>query len=287
MTPRIETDGHVPDSKVAKPYDPTPRERRAVEASAATRQARPPVPPLKITATEPSTQVVSVAHPDQAFGEEVLASALGSAEPTFMRGLLLQLANVANITRTDREEQLNFILSMVLGVEPRDPIETMIASQMAAIHNALMDTARIFNGITTIEEQDSTSNALNKLARTFAIQVDTLKRYRTGGEQRVVVQHMNISEGGQAIVGNVTVAGRGGTINRRQPHDQRVSLPEGAALHRDCEADATAVSVPGRARLDRVPVSWCRGWRAQRVAQRRVSDWASHGRGGGGTACIA
>jgi hypothetical protein len=34
--------------------------------------------------------------------------------------------------------------------------------------------------------------------------MEALKRYRTGGEQMVTVQHVNVSEGGQAIVGNVT-----------------------------------------------------------------------------------
>ena len=55
---------------------------------------------------------------------------------------------------------------------------------------------------------DSTERALNKLARTFAAQVEALKRYRTGGEQTVTVQHVSVSDGGQAIVGNVTQASR-------------------------------------------------------------------------------
>ena len=44
----------------------------------------------------------------------------------------------------------------------------------------------------------------NKLARTFAVQVEALKRYRTGGEQKVTVQHVTVNEGGQAIVGSVS-----------------------------------------------------------------------------------
>jgi hypothetical protein len=42
--------------------------------------------------------------------------------------------------------------------------------------------------------------------RTFATQLEALKRYRTGGEQKVTVQHVSVSEGGQTIVGNVTHA---------------------------------------------------------------------------------
>jgi hypothetical protein len=46
--------------------------------------------------------------------------------------------------------------------------------------------------------------------------MEALKRYRTGGEQTVTVQHVNVSEGGQAIVGNVT-------------QGQRDMAPNGAA----------------------------------------------------------
>lgn len=39
--------------------------------------------------------------------------------------------------------------------------------------------------------------------------MEALKRYRSGGEQKVTVQHVNVAEGGQAIVGNVNAAPRG------------------------------------------------------------------------------
>ena len=38
------------------------------------------------------------------------------------------------------------------------------------------------------------------------MQMEALKRHRTGGEQKVTVQHVSVGEGGQAIVGNVTQA---------------------------------------------------------------------------------
>ena len=62
---------------------------------------------------------------------------------------------------------------------------------------------------TTLHQQDSAERALNKLARTFASQVEALKRYRTGGEQKVTVQHVTVSDNAQAIVGNVSAGGGG------------------------------------------------------------------------------
>ena len=46
-------------------------------------------------------------------------------------------------------------------------------------------------------------------ARTYATQMEALKRYRTGGEQKVTVHHVSVNEGGQAIVGNVNQAASG------------------------------------------------------------------------------
>ncbi len=46
-----------------------------------------------------------------------------------------------------------------------------------------------------------------KLLRTYTAQIDALARLRRGGEQRVIVQHVYVNEGGQAIVGNVNQPG--------------------------------------------------------------------------------
>jgi len=38
------------------------------------------------------------------------------------------------------------------------------------------------------------------------MQMEALKRYRSGVEQKVTLQHVSVAEGGQAIIGNVTQA---------------------------------------------------------------------------------
>ena len=71
------------------------------------------------------------------------------------------------------------------------------------MRNATMVAARRLSQVETIPQQDSASSMLNKLARTFAAQVEALKRYRSAGEQTIKVQHVTVNEGGQAIVGNL------------------------------------------------------------------------------------
>src|SRR5262252_4930916 len=78
--------------------------------------------------------------------------------------------------------------------KPKDQVEAMLAAQMAAIHRTTMTFARRLANVETIAQQDSAERALNKLARTYAMQMEALKRYRTGGEQKVTVQHVSVNE---------------------------------------------------------------------------------------------
>jgi hypothetical protein len=63
---------------------------------------------------------------------------------------------------------------------------------MASIHLMTMRVCNQLAGGITKEGVDYAERALNKLARTFATQVETLKKYRTGGEQKVTVQHVSV-----------------------------------------------------------------------------------------------
>ena len=76
----------------------------------------------------------------------------------------------------------------------------------------------------TIHHRDRAERAFNKLARTFTTQVEALKRHRTGGQQKVTVEHVHVHEGGQAIVGHVEHSAEGGTKKRNeQPHAKEIT----------------------------------------------------------------
>jgi hypothetical protein len=139
--------------------------------------------------------------------------ALGTTDPDFLDGMLLQLLNAGSRAGKVDERGLNFLLSVVKGVKPRDQVEALLAAQMAAVHAATMTFAFRLGRTETIPQQDSAERAFNKLARTFAAQVEALKRYRSRGDQTVRVEHVTVNEGGQAIVGNVNHGGRGAPKN--------------------------------------------------------------------------
>jgi hypothetical protein len=126
------------------------------------------------------------------------------ADDDFLAGLLRQLVRFGS--RGGDGDDV-FMTSIVKGIKPRDQLEILLAAQMAAVHVATMTSAQRLARADNMLMQDSAERAFNKLARTFATQMEALKRYRTGAEQKVV-QHVSISDGGQAIVGNVTQAPR-------------------------------------------------------------------------------
>jgi hypothetical protein len=183
----------------------TPQERTAVDKFFA-RNAANPAPGLKVLKGE--VPRIAPDHPDEAVGQVLLMDALGTADFDFFDGFVDQLASAGSQGRQIDQRGLNFMLSVVKGIQPRDQIEVMLAAQMAAVHVATMTFARRLANVQDIPQQDSAERAFNKLTRTFATQMEALKRYRTGGEQKVTVQHVSVAEGGQAIVGNVTQAQR-------------------------------------------------------------------------------
>jgi hypothetical protein len=187
---------------VAKKYEPTPREVEEIKAVATRSRKRAVAPRLKVTKKNGATNL-RLDHPDHSTGSLLLMGALGTDNPDFLNGYLRQLTNARSQGSQADEDGVNFMLSMVRGVQPQDEIEAMLAAQMAAVHNATMTFARRLNHVDNIQQQDSAERAFNRLGRTFTTQMEALKRYRTSGQQKMTVEHVHVHEGGQAIVGNV------------------------------------------------------------------------------------
>jgi hypothetical protein len=179
------------------PYQPNERERTVLSKYTKRLAAAAPAPRFKLSG---GSKTIKLDHPDQVIGGTLLAEALATADVDFANGIIKQLHRVCGRDFND----INFLLAVIKGMKPTDQTETMLLAQMGVIHMATMRFARQLQNVEILQQQDSAERAFNKLARTYISQMEALKRYRTGGEQKVTVQHVSVSEGGQAIVGNVT-----------------------------------------------------------------------------------
>jgi len=145
--------------------------------------------------------------------DDALAKIFGTDNPDMASALLGHCIKVLRGNEATDEEPAHderaFMLASVAGIEPHDTVESMLAVQMAAIHVALVRSARWLAGINGLEQAKAHYSGYNKLARTFTAQMEALRKHRNWGKQTVVVQHVNMNEGGQVIVGNVETGGRG------------------------------------------------------------------------------
>ena len=194
-------------------YQATEQEKAALRKQIDRIAAAPAAPRVKVTKDE-KMPTIAPDHPNKTIAYYLLMEALGTTSIDFVIGLLTQLGNAGSQGSQTDESGLNFMLSVIKDIKPRDQLEAMLAAQMAAIHVTTMTFVQRLALVENLPQQGSAGALLNKLMRTYATQMETLKRYRTGGEQKVTVQHVSVSEGGQAIVGNVTQTPRDNALSQ-------------------------------------------------------------------------
>jgi hypothetical protein len=193
---------------VAEPYEPTQQEVAAAETFDQRAKTKAPPPPLTVNVVGDDAKI-SVDHPCAETGTTLLLNALGTTNTIFADGLLKQVSRIAADGHDVAADKINFMVAVIGDIEPRDQMEAMLAAQMAAVHMATMSCAARLTSSERLYQVEAAQKALNKLARTFATQMEALNRYRGKGQQKMTVEHVHVHEGGQAIVGNVSKGGGG------------------------------------------------------------------------------
>lgn len=150
---------------------------------------------------------VSYDHEDGETAAFLLAAGVAAQERYFFPGLLSQIINASSKGGEADEQGLNFMMSVIRGIDPRDQVESMLAAQMAAAQMASMGCARKLMNAEYQEQRESAERSFNRLCRTYTAQMEALKRYRSKGQQTVRVERVTVNDGGQAIVGPVNKGG--------------------------------------------------------------------------------
>jgi len=153
---------------------------------------------------------------DKALAHAKLSEAFGTADRDLQMFLLNQLTKTFRGVQSsekfcDNEKLVSFCdnaLAILQGIAPQDEIEALLAVQMIGLHNMAMDA--MSRAMITDQYNVAVTENVNratKLTRTFTAQMEALKKYRTGGQQKMTVEHVHVHKGGQAIVGNVNPGG--------------------------------------------------------------------------------
>lgn len=155
---------------------------------------------------------------------DALLRSLGLGEGDAALVLIEQISNLVALDRDGAELFVNGILGLVRGIQPRDPMEAMLAVQMIALHNAMMDQVRRLAAVGAFGEEEIRTRLMVKLSKAFCSQVEALVRYRSSQQSPTSAAHDNSDRPARAVAG--AVPNRGGRVKSRgQPHE-RMRLPK-------------------------------------------------------------
>jgi hypothetical protein len=110
-------------------------------------------------------------------------------------------------------DNVNTLFDFIKENKPKDAIEAMLLTQMLASHQFSMQSflrAGLDNQ-TPYGIQENMARA-TKFTRTYIAQMDALKRYRSSGEHKIIVEKVNVENGGKAVIGDVNTQ-----INNKKP----------------------------------------------------------------------
>lgn len=114
--------------------------------------------------------------------------------------LVTQVINTQH--QTKEAFNANSALGMLNGLAPENTLEGMLCTQMVSCHNTAQEFLRRATTSENPEAIDRQINRATKLMRTFTAQMEALTKLRNKGQQKITVQHVQVADGGQAIIGD-------------------------------------------------------------------------------------
>lgn len=128
-----------------------------------------------------------------------------------------KIFNSGDGSKDDHGEQLQAMTEVMTSIQPQDAIEQMLVTQLVAAHNATMECfaeAMTEDAIPPLfgdrgykhssEVRNMFLRTAGKLTNCSVNLLDALSRHRGKcTEQKITVQYVTVSNGGQAIIGSI------------------------------------------------------------------------------------
>lgn len=137
-------------------------------------------------------------------GEKLL---MGTTDEALNKELLRKTA-LASLPKKDRnEEGVRVLQAFILGMQPENPIEAMVHSQLYALHSHAMEMMADAQKSISVDIREQYLKMANKLVKTFNNSLEALNKYKCRGLQTIRVENVNVNDGGQAIVSGTVQKG--------------------------------------------------------------------------------
>ena len=140
-----------------------------------------------------------------------LMSVFGTGYELALDFLLKSLMQAVDAQSQDEMiRRLNGAIALIKELDPQDPAEAMLISQMVATHRAAMSMLGKSGKAKLADTAELWSKHAHRILTLYTHQMKALQKHRHGGKQTVVVKHVHVHGGGQAIVGDVTASAGNG-----------------------------------------------------------------------------
>jgi hypothetical protein len=150
------------------------------------------VQPKRIITASPNDPIMKLV---KQIGAEDIATDVINA---IMRPLIQLITSQGD----DTESAFNKAITLIAASDPKNQLELMLATQLAMTHLTLGKSAQLldknYKDVNTI---NSLGNLYTKLSRLGIDQINTLERMKGKGQQKIIVEKVNIESGGQAAIG--------------------------------------------------------------------------------------
>jgi hypothetical protein len=124
--------------------------------------------------------------------------------PALRSAFLLRTLPALPLGGSNAEQIANTAMALLAEMGPLDAVAELIAHQLVAVHLQAMEMLRLSKDTMLPESRQIYLNQANKLFRTYATLAETLRKHLQRGQQTMVVEHVHVHDGGQAIVGQVS-----------------------------------------------------------------------------------
>jgi len=95
------------------------------------------------------------------------------------------------------------------SIEATNSLEKILAHQLAVAHKNAMEQVGRAHGACAPDTEIKRLNVATRFMSVFQQGLLTLRKIRQNGQQRITVQYVNVSQGSQAVIGNIDGNGGG------------------------------------------------------------------------------
>lgn len=110
----------------------------------------------------------------------------------------------------DREEAIRESQEGMKALGTKGGLQEMLAAQILSVHHLQQITIAMSNKTLGTNSSQYYTNTSIKLANIFVQQANLLNKLQGNGEQKIIVEHVDVHSGGQAIVGAIN----GGAVKK-------------------------------------------------------------------------